>query len=115
MSSFNPTIDIDTRQHRRDPSRDHAHRDARHHAQSLAAHLIAKVWRALLAAGERAARARRLSHMQATLAQLDDATLRDIGLRRSEVQSYWAEAEGLVPLTRRNVVARRLAGAAPTP
>lgn len=111
MSRFHPTLDGHALalEHPQAPQR------ARHHAQSLASRLIADLWRALVAAGERVARARRLSHMQATLAQLDDATLRDIGLRRSEAQSVWAEAEGLAPLTRQNVVARRPYAAAPTP
>ena len=36
-------------------------------------------------------------------AQLSDATLRDLGMSRSEFGSYWFEAQGLVPQTRRRV------------
>jgi hypothetical protein len=35
---------------------------------------------------------------------LDDATLRDLGLSRSELASYQAEAEGRVEATRRRIV-----------
>jgi len=34
---------------------------------------------------------------------LDDATLRDLGMRRSEYDSYWAESHGLAEHTRKRV------------
>lgn len=34
---------------------------------------------------------------------LDDATLRDLGMRRSEYDSYWAESHGLAERTRKRV------------
>lgn len=47
---------------------------------------------------------RRLAHESTALAQLDDATLRDIGLARCEVESIAAEAQGLVDRTRLRVL-----------
>lgn len=41
---------------------------------------------------------------------LDDATLRDLGLSRSELPSYQAEAEGRVEATRRRIVNQGSAG-----
>ncbi|HEU5296547.1 MAG TPA: hypothetical protein VFU71_17335 [Burkholderiaceae bacterium] len=38
---------------------------------------------------------------------LDDAALRDLGISRSELQSYIAEADGLVESTRRRVIEHR--------
>jgi hypothetical protein len=49
------------------------------------------------------ARRRRLARMHAAIAALDDATLRDIGVQRSEVGSFWAEYEGLAPVTRQRL------------
>jgi len=37
---------------------------------------------------------------------LDDATLRDLGMRRSEYDSYWAETHGLAEHTRKRVSGR---------
>jgi uncharacterized protein YjiS (DUF1127 family) len=34
---------------------------------------------------------------------LDDATLRDLGMRRSEWDSYWAETHGMAEHTRKRV------------
>ncbi len=34
---------------------------------------------------------------------LDDATLRDLGMRRSEYDSYWAETHGMAEHTRKRV------------
>jgi uncharacterized protein YjiS (DUF1127 family) len=34
---------------------------------------------------------------------LDDATLRDLGMRRSEYDSYWAESHGMADHTRKRV------------
>jgi hypothetical protein len=39
-------------------------------------------------------------------AALDDATLRDLGISRSELASFRAEAEGRAPVTRRRVARR---------
>ena len=41
---------------------------------------------------------------------LDDATLRDLGLSRSELPSYRAEAEGHVEATRRRILDQASAG-----
>lgn len=40
----------------------------------------------------------------------DDATLRDLGLHRSELGSYHAELDGRAPMTRRRVIALRGGG-----
>lgn len=37
---------------------------------------------------------------------IDDATLRDLGMRRSEHASYWAETHGLAERTRKRVPAQ---------
>lgn len=34
---------------------------------------------------------------------LDDATLRDLGMRRCEYDSYWAESHGMAEQTRKRV------------
>jgi uncharacterized protein YjiS (DUF1127 family) len=52
------------------------------------------------------ARRRRLAHTLAAIDGLDDATLRDIGVRRSEAASYWAESEHLAEQTRRRLLQR---------
>jgi len=52
------------------------------------------------------ARRRRLARAQAEIDGLDDATLRDIGMRRSEAASYWAESERLAEQTRRRLLQR---------
>ena len=41
-----------------------------------------------------------------TLHELDDRTLADIGLARSEIGSVEAEAQGRAPRTRRRIVSR---------
>jgi hypothetical protein len=41
---------------------------------------------------------------------IDDATLRDLGLHRSELASYCAELDGHAPATRRRVIAQRGSG-----
>lgn len=51
------------------------------------------VLRYLGATSRRAARRR-------ALYDIDDVALRDLGLRRSELDSCWAESEGLAPTTR---------------
>ena len=63
----------------------------------LLARLLAKLytWR------ERLARRRRLAQWRKGLGELDDRTLRDIGVYPGEIASYWAEAEGLAQVTRR--------------
>ena len=55
---------------------------------------------------EGVARRRRLARVQAEIDGLDDATLRDIGVRRSEAASYWAESERLVEQTRVRLLQR---------
>ena len=52
------------------------------------------------------ARRRRLAHTRAVIAGLDDATLRDVGVHRSEAASYWAESERLAEQTRRRLLQR---------
>lgn len=42
---------------------------------------------------------------------IDDATLRDLGITRGELSSYHAEAEGLVERTRLRVLGHHAAGA----
>jgi uncharacterized protein YjiS (DUF1127 family) len=68
---------------------------------TIAVHLTSvpgAVFAYLAAASRRAAR-RRAMH------QLSAATLRDIGLHQSEIDSCWAESEGLAPVTRMRVMA----------
>jgi uncharacterized protein YjiS (DUF1127 family) len=78
------------------------HAAAAAHAPFIAAALCAlqhawQAWR------ERFARRRRLARMQAALAELDDATLRDLGVHRTEITSFWAECEGLAAPTRQRL------------
>jgi uncharacterized protein YjiS (DUF1127 family) len=54
-------------------------------------------WRA---AGER----RRVRRAQRELPALDEHTLRDIGVARSEFGSFWAESHGVAEATRRRVL-----------
>jgi uncharacterized protein YjiS (DUF1127 family) len=42
---------------------------------------------------------------------LDDATLRDLGIARSELPSFGAEAEGSVDITRLRLASRHVVGA----
>jgi uncharacterized protein YjiS (DUF1127 family) len=52
------------------------------------------------------ARRRRLARNQAEIDGLDDDTLRDIGMHRSEAASYWAESERLAEQTRTRLLQR---------
>lgn len=89
---------------------------ARSHVHALAGALLQGAWRALRRAASRFAQRRRLAQMQATLAALDDAKLRDVGLRRAEAAAYWAQAEGLRPPFHASVAAPpRGAGYRPYP
>jgi uncharacterized protein YjiS (DUF1127 family) len=47
---------------------------------------------------------RRVQRAQRELPVLDEHTLRDIGVARSEFGSYWAESYGVVEATRRRVL-----------
>jgi uncharacterized protein YjiS (DUF1127 family) len=58
-------------------------------------------WCQHLRAGWR--RARELRRAERQFASLDAHALRDMGLHRSELGSYWAEAQRQAPLTRRRV------------
>lgn len=49
---------------------------------------------------------RRQRAMERRLPALDEATLRDLGIARGELLSYWAESEGLVAATRERVLAQ---------
>jgi len=84
--------------------------DARRHAQEAAGTLFSAALRALRTALEHFRSRRRLAQMHATLAALDEATLRDIGLGRSEAGSYWAESEGQIEATRVRVISQRVGG-----
>jgi uncharacterized protein YjiS (DUF1127 family) len=79
---------------------------ARGHAQARAGALLQRSWNALRSGLELLSRRHRLARMQATLAALDEATLRDVGLRRADAAAYWAQAEGLQP-QRHPMVVRR--------
>jgi uncharacterized protein YjiS (DUF1127 family) len=48
----------------------------------------------------------RQARAQAEIDGLDDDTLRDIGMHRSEAASYWAESERLVEQTRVRLLQR---------
>lgn len=80
---------------------------ARGCAKARIAALLQRTWCALRAAASRVARRRRLARMHATLAAMDEATLRDLGLRRADAAAYWAESEGLRPARHPHVVVRR--------
>ncbi len=69
----------------------------------LAAHLarLADAWRRRAQAW-RLQRRRRAQERR--LPELDEATLRDLGLARGELLSYWAESERLVEATRLRVL-----------
>jgi uncharacterized protein YjiS (DUF1127 family) len=53
-----------------------------------------------LAGSWRHAAARRAFH------ELDDRTLRDLGMSRSEIDSYWVEAHGQAERTRQRIASR---------
>jgi uncharacterized protein YjiS (DUF1127 family) len=53
---------------------------------------------------------RRAAREHAEFAQLDERTLRDLGLTRDEYLSCAAEASGLVPSTRRRILDHRWRG-----
>lgn len=70
-----------------------------HALKRLAARLLAlaaAVQAGLCAVAGRAARRNELH-------ELSDATLRDLGLTRSELDSCWAESEGMAEATRRRL------------
>ena len=50
-----------------------------------------------------AAASRRAEHRR-EMQSLSDADLRDLGLHRSEIDSCWAESEGIAPATRRRLL-----------
>lgn len=72
------------------------------HAPFFAAGLawVRHAWQQMRA---RSARHRRQAMLRNALARLDDATLRDIGLHRSEIDSFWAECEGLASPSRQRL------------
>lgn len=49
---------------------------------------------------------RRQHAMERTLPELDERTLRDLGLARGELVSYWAESDGLAASTRLRLLAQ---------
>ncbi|HMA07583.1 MAG TPA: DUF1127 domain-containing protein [Ramlibacter sp.] len=59
---------------------------------------------ALRALWHRAAAARRYAAARREFARLDDPTLRDLGISRSEFDSYWAESVGLAERSRVRVM-----------
>ena len=62
---------------------------------------------ALTALGHALATAFRRAFLEGREPALDDAALRDLGLSRSELSSFDAEAEGRIPITRRRVATLR--------
>jgi uncharacterized protein YjiS (DUF1127 family) len=78
------------------------HAAAAAHAPFIAAALagLGRAWQQLR---EGFARRRRLARMEAAIAGLDDATLRDLGVHRTEIASFWAEGEGLAAPTRQRL------------
>lgn len=72
-----------------------------HPTSSDAFSLIADWWRERI---ERWRRARERAAHERLIDGLDDATLRDIGMARSEAASYWVESEGLASATRLRVL-----------
>lgn len=71
--------------------------------------LHATAWRHILrtlSLGLRAPVRGRHTPTTTTLRDLDDRTLADLGLARSEIGSVEAESHGLAPRTRRRIVAR---------
>ena len=53
---------------------------------------------------EARAKSRAMSRARAEFNSLDAATLRDLGVTRGEFASFWSEAAGELPLTRRRVL-----------
>lgn len=45
----------------------------------------------------------RRARWHADFAAVDERTLRDLGIGRDEIDSLWAESEGLAPLTRLHI------------
>jgi len=67
---------------------------------------LAGLREALRSLFEGIARRRRMARHQAAIDALDDDTLRDIGMHRSEAASYWAESERLAEQTRTRLLQR---------
>ena len=77
---------------------------------AAASRLAAQYPAALTALGHALATAFRRAFLAGRQPGLDDATLRDLGLSRSELSSFDAEAEGRVEVTRRRIVTQRNPG-----
>ena len=58
----------------------------------------------IVAIARRVREARAKSRARADFNSLDAATLRDLGVTRGEFASFWSEAAGELPLTRRRVL-----------
>ena len=86
------------------PASGAGHGAARRFAAGLRA-ALREVWRELVGAW-------RYGVARREFAQLDDSTLRDIGISRGEFDSYWAETHGQAEPTRARVNAALEAAAA---
>lgn len=71
--------------------------------------LLPRAWQLLRRRAQSLAHGHRTARARAAFMALDERTLRDLGLVRSELSSVWAEAEGTAEATRQRLVRDRLA------